>query len=450
MPSFRSLLGTLGLAVFFAFAPAPVRAQPAEAEAPKKELSEKTGAALGRLRPLVDAKDYAGALALIEPLLAAAPGRSFDRYVLAQIQAQILLTQGKLIEAIPPLETALRLGEGNPAFFDAASNREQLNLLAQLHYQRATDLKGVAAQEKAYLVALGYLTRWLERSPRPTAEVRTFAASLLYQLGTLREKPDAARIREAITQSREALLLSPAPSAQLQLVLVACHLQLGENARAAERLEAIVARDPANVSAWSQLQSIYLAQAAETKDEAEARAQNLRALHVLERAQPLGHLNSARDHYTRVAILFNLRQYSRAAAALEAGLAGSILENSRRNWELLASAYQQLGQDARAIDALTRATALFPADGALDFALAQLLYATGQIEPAYQRAEQALGKGLEKPGPTEAWLAYLAFELQRPADAARWVERARASGQVPASTLDPLAAAITEALRRRA
>ena len=423
----------------------------AQADLPKKEITEKTSGSLAQLKTFIDAKDYPKGLLLIDSLLAKAEPTSFDTYVLAQIKAQILLTQGKLTDAIVPLETSLRLGQNNPNFYDAAAELEQMNLLAQLHYQKAAELKDPAAQKAGYLTALDLMSRWLAKTPKPTADSRLFAASLTYQLGSLDPaKPDEPRLREAIGHAREGLLLSIKPTNQLVLLLVACHLQLGENPLAAEQLEALALRDPKSAVTWSQLQSLYLAAAADTQDPEESRRQNLRALLVLDRAQALGFLNTPKDHYTRVAILFNIQQYTRAAALLEKGLVDGSIENQKRNWELLTSAYQQTSQDEKALDAMLRASSRFPQDAALEFSLAQFLYNTGQLADAYARAEAALAKGLDKPGQAHVYLAYLAYELQRYDDAKGWVEKARASGEVPAATLDPLANAIAEAIRARA
>jgi hypothetical protein len=435
------------------FAP-PLRAQPAAAaDLPKKEITEKTSSGFPKLQPLVEARNYDAALVLVDQLLAGAAPGSYDTFVLSQVKAQILLTQNKLAEALVPLETAHRLAVGNANFFESAAHLDQLYLLAQVHYQVGADQKTPALQREGYEKALAYLQRWLERSPRAGADVRTLVASLLYNLATLDpSKPDAARLREAIGHVHEATLLSVHPGNQLQLLLLACHLQLGENARAAELLEVLAARDPKSSTTWSQLQSLYLAAAAEAGDPAgaDARAQNLRALLTLERAQAHGHLSSPKDHYTKVAILFNLQQFTRAAALLEKGLADGTLENSKRNWELLASAYQQTDQDAKALDAMDRAVGKFPEDGALEFSLAQFLYGAGRVADAYTRGQSALAKaGVEKPGPARLYLAFLAYELQRYEEAAQWVAAARATGDTPASTLDPLDRAITEALKAR-
>jgi len=425
-----------------------LRAQ-APADLPRKELTEATSESLGKLRPLIEAKNYDASLVLLDGLLAKAGPASFDRYVISQIKAQILLTQNKVAAAAEPLETALRLADKNANFYDAASYLEQLYLLAQVHYQTAADAKTPSAQKAGYQKALGHITRWFERSPRISVDSRLFAASLLYQIATLDPaKIDLARLREAMEQARMGRLLAVDPPAQLTLLLVGCHLQLNEHAPAAELLETLVLRDPKSATTWSQLQALYLARAADAKDPAEARAQNLRALHTLDRAQALGLLDSPKDRYTRVAILFNLRQYTRAAALLETGLADGTLENSKRNWELLASAYQQTDREEKALDALQRASDRFPADGSLEFGLAQALYGAGRTETAYERARSALAKGLENAGPAKVYLAYLAFELQRHEEAARWVADARQGGEASAN-LDSLDRAIADALAAR-
>jgi Tfp pilus assembly protein PilF len=441
----------LGLALAaITLAPA-LRAQTA-ADLPKKEVSEKTSSGFAKLKPLVDAKDYAGALALVDQTLAAAAPSSFDVYVLSQIKAQILLSQNQLAAAVAPLETALRLGEGNTNFFDATSNLDQINLLAQLYYQVAAEDKDPAKQRAGYEKALAFMDRWLDRTPQPTADGHAFCASLLYNLGTLDStKPDATRLKAAIGHAQDARLLALKPSSQVQFILIACHLQLGDNARAAELLELAASSDPKSSNTWSQLQSLYLTSAAETKDADLAYRLNLRALSTLERAQAQGFLNSPKDHYTRVAILFNIQQFSRAAELLEKGLADGTLENAKRNWELLASAYQQTSRDEKALDALDRAVRQFPADGPLEFSLAQFLYNTGKVNEAYRRSAAALAKpGIDKPGQVQIYLAYLAYELQRYDEAHRWIDAARAAGDVPAATIDPLAKAIADAVKERA
>jgi predicted Zn-dependent protease len=434
-----------------ALGPTSARAQAPAPELPKKEISEAASAGFAKLRPLLEAKSYPGALALVEQLLAAAEPASYDAYLLWQIQAQILLNQNKLTEAIRPLERSHALAEGNARFFDAATHLERLHLLAQLYSQEGAAQKTPAAQRTGYEKALAYTREWLARSPKPSADIANSAGSLLYHLATLdAAKPDLPRLREAADFAREALILSPNSGPQARLLLVACLRQLGDNASAAEHLEVLAAADPKNASIWSQLQGLYQNAAEEAKDTAAARASNIRSLLVIERAQAAGQLLSPRDNYMKVALLYNLGQFVRAADLLETGLADGTLENSKRNWELLGSAYQRFGREDRALDAAQRALAKFPEDGALEFSLARLLHEAGKTEEAYSRGRSALAKpGLDKPGQTRLYLAFLAYELQRYDEAARWIAEARAGGDVPAASIDPLDRAVTEAIAQR-
>ncbi len=447
MPLFPRLRA-LPLALLLALAAPSGFAQ--TAELPKKEISEKTSTGFSKLRPLLDAKDYPAALALIRSLAVDARPGTFDQFVLSQIEAQILLTQNQLADAVAPLERTLALADGNPNFADLAAKLELIGLLAQLRYQLAAETKEPVAQKAGYEAALAYADKWLGLSPGGGADIRALAAALHYTLGTLDAKPDPARLAQALDQAREALLLKPSLDTQIVSLQIACHLQLGQNLAAAELLELLAARDPKNASHWSQLQAIYLGAAAETKDPASANRLNLRALQVLERAQAHGHLSTPKDRYTVVAILFNLQHYGRAAELLEQGLADGTLEDSKRNWELLVSAHQQTHRPDRARATLERAVAKFPQDGALEFTFAQFLHQTGDGDAAYQRASSAFGKtGVEQPGQISLYLAYLAYELQRYEDAQTWVDRTRSAGGVPEKTLEPLARAIADALAAR-
>ena len=86
------------------------------AEAPKKELSEKVSEELGKLKPLMDEaqKDKAKAdelLTKVNALVAGAEPNSFDIAYLSQLKAQLYFGKEEYSNAIPALETALKLGD---------------------------------------------------------------------------------------------------------------------------------------------------------------------------------------------------------------------------------------------------------------------------------------------------------------------------------------------------
>ncbi len=411
------------------------------------QISGAIVADLGKLRELTEAKSYPPALALIDRLLGTVRPESYDRALLSQIKAQILLTDGRYTEAIAPLEDALRLAERNPAFLPDATTLESLFLLAQLHQQAASENKDLATQRAALARASEYLRRWQTRAPAPTPEGQRFAASLLYQRATLDpDRIDEALLDEAQRAAREGLVLQLQPPADLYVLLLASHQQRGENAEAAELLELLLQKTPDNLGYWQQLVSSYLALAASAKYEREADAHNLRALLSLERAQARGLLDSPKEHFNRVALLLNLRQLDPAIALLEKGLVDGTLENTRRNWELLANAYQQAAREPEAVSALQRAVAALPADGQLEFTLAQLFYAAGRIADARRHLERAVEKGsLATPGQAHLFLAYTAYELQDHAAAARHARDAAAFDDVKKEDLARLTQAISEA-----
>lgn len=438
------------LAFVVALLVAPASALLAQ-DPPKKEISDEVSAAFGKLRELTDAKNFTAAVAQLDALLSSAPADSYDRALVAQIQSQILLADGKFSAAVAPLEIALDLGERH-AFFAPAALQDQRYLLAQLHCQLAAEHKDPADQRLAYDRARDVLRRWFAAAPRPTADACLLSASILYNRATLAAgKPDADLLREARAEAERGLGLQPKPNLQLYILLLASLQQLGEISASADILELLVKQRPDSATYWQQLAATYLNLAADAKDEPESRRQYLRAILAFERAQTRGLLSSPKDRFNLVAIYFNIQQFDRAAALLETQLASDSPENARRGWELLASAYQQLRQDDRAVDAYQRALRAFPQDGQLEFALAQFHYSQNRAEAAYRHLENAAAKGgLAKPGQSALFSAYVACELQRYESAARWLESAARHDDAKKDELARLDRVVRDALRERA
>ncbi|MFA6289783.1 MAG: hypothetical protein WC661_20570 [Opitutaceae bacterium] len=447
-PLLRPFVRTVALAILLALG-APVAGH--GQAAPKKEISDEVSAAFGKLRELTDAKNYSAALAQLDALLATAAADSFDRAVISQIKAQILLAEGKFAAAAGPLEAALSLGERH-AFFEISALQEQRYMLAQIYHQLGVDEKDPVRQGDRYDQAYVLLRRWFEAAPRTTPEAHLLAASLLYNRATLAPgRPDAERLRQARVEAERGLALQTKPNLQFYVLIFAVLQQLGDTAGSAEILELLVKYQPDSETYWQQLAATYLTLATDTKDEDESLRHHLRAILTLERAQARNLLVSPKDRLNLIAIYFNIGQPGQAALLLEKGLADGSVESRRRNWELLASAYQQLHQDARAADAFERAIRALPQDGQLEFGLGQLHYALGRGDVAYRHLEAAAAKGgLEKPGQSDLFAAYVAFELQRYEDAARWIEAAGRHADVKKDALVRLERALGDSLRERA
>lgn len=412
------------------------------------QVSEALSAELGQLRTLTEAKNYPAALVIIDSLLGTVAADSFDRFLLAQVKAQILLNQGAYAASIAPLEDVLRFGD-RPGYLTDTARSETLFLLAQLHQQQASETKDTAAQRAALDRASGYLRRWQSGIQKPTTDGQLFAATLLYQQATLNpDRIDAALVAEALRAAETGLSLQLNPPSALYVLLLAAHQQRGENTQVAELLELLVAQNPANNSYWQQLVSTYLALAADAPNERETTRLQLRAILTLERAQARGLLATPADRFNLVALYLGLRQFAPAIALLEKGLALGTLDNTRRNWELLVSAYQQTQRDPAALTTIEKAIASLPADGQLEFTLAQLHYTAGRLADARKHLELAVKKGhLDKPGQTRLFLAYTAYELKDFPAAAEAAKAAAAHDDVKKDDLARLTQAIADATK---
>jgi hypothetical protein len=420
------------------------------AQTPAPQISEAVAAEFGQLRTLTEAKSYVPALAVIDRLLPTVAADSYDRVLLNQIKAQILLTQGAYSAAIAPLEDVLRFAD-RPGYLATSTHTDTLFLLAQLHQQRAVELAKAdrSVQQASYDRAIDYFLRWQSRIQKPTTDGQLFAASLYYQRATLDpDRPDPVTLEAARLAAREGLALQLKPPASLYVLLLAAHQQRNEHVQAAELLELLVAQNPDNTGYWQQLVSTYLNLAATAShDERLAARYNLRAVLALERAQARGLLATPRDRFNLVALYLGLRQFTPAIALLEKGLAEGTLENTRRNWELLANARQQADQPAAALATLEKAVAALPADGQLAFTLAQACYTAGRLADTRRHLETALQHPatLDKPGQAFLFLAYTCYELKDYASAAEAAQSAAAHDDVKKADLARLTQAIAEA-----
>ncbi len=450
----RRFVRLLALGVFCLATPSFTFAASNE-DAPKKEISDKVSSELAKLKERVDTKDYAGALKLLDGLLAGAKPVSYDTAMVSQIKAQILLTEGKYTEAIPALVTAQELGE-KYGFFDQRAQLDQLYLLCQIHYQLAADTKDPGEQGALYSKAYSYIHKWLKATPKPTTEGQLFAASILYGHATLRPgQPDVELLRKARTEAMEGLYLTIKPVDQIYVLLLASLQQLGDLKGTSEVLELLVSRHPANALYWQQLAGAYNALATAATEEKEIRRWHLRTILTIQRAQRNGIMDTPKDRVNVIGMYFNLEQYGKASDLLSEGLKSGQIENTRANWELLTLSFQQSGRDDLAVRTLEQAADTFPTEGQFELTLGQLHYGAGQLEKSLTHLERAVTKGnLKKPGAAYLFLGYTAFELQKYESASRW---AAAAAEQPDAMVDEatrlnsarLSRAIAEAIKDR-
>lgn len=405
-------LGSAVLALAFLL-PAPAALAADEAAPAEQNLSDAVGDALAKIRPLLDAKDWAGANKVIDDLIKVAEADSYDMNILLETRARILIQRGDYPAAIAPMEGALAIADKHH-FNTTKQTMEILNLLAQLYNQAADDPKrSKEDQLAAYEKAVGYMQRWFKLNTRPNEDVSFYYAQLLYGEAVAKngEHPDPELIKEAREQVEKVLLMSVRPKDATYAFLLATLNQEQNYTRGSELLELMLSKNPSSKTYWGDLVMFYMMLGQNTKDERKIREYNIRAINTIERAQALGFMKTPKDNFNLFTLYYNSNQYGAAADLLYAGLKAGTIDPTLSNWQLLASSYEQTNQDFMSIEVLKEASNRFPKNGELDFKVAQVYYGMNNLDEAFKYSEIAMEKGgLAKPLQTYEFIAYLAYE----------------------------------------
>lgn len=451
--TFITRLLKTGVIALSIVAVSPVASFAQNNDAPKKEISDKASEALTKLQPLTDEKQWTEALNLINSTLMTSAAESYDAMVLNQIKVQILLTLEKYPEAIPPMETAIRLGSTYD-FMEKKQFLEFNQILSQLYFQEANEIKGVTPADKRrrsdYLAkAYQAIQVYLQENDNPTEDSLSYAATMIYTQATMNDdKTDVKLLNEARTLAEKGILLSLKPRESFYVLILAALQQDNKNVEAAEILELLVAQNPTNKQYWQQLQATYLALANDAEEGSrQALEWNMRTIVTIDRAQKLGILDEPRDYFNRVGILMNIQQFDQSIAYLEEGLKLGKIEDTLKNWEYLATSYQQVNKEFKAIDVLSTAADKYPTEGELDFRIANLYYIMDKLEDAYKSGSTALRKGnLNNRPAVLMFVAYMGYELKKFEDALPLAQEAHELG---AERAEGLVKAIQGSLEER-
>lgn len=421
------------------------------------QLEEKTSSELEKLKPLTDAKNWDGALALINGLKSKVGPESFDMAILSDVEAKLFLQKGDYAKVIKPWEFALKLSDQHKYLSESAV-QDLVYYLAQIYYQEASGSKDPAVQKENFAKATTYISRWLANTNKPVTdqsrqEAQIIYANLLYNQAVIDpEKVDMTFIRKAEAEVQKGLRMTPHPKESFYVILLAISQQEGNYPQLADFLELLVKQNPQKKDYWSQLAGVYGNLASLEKDEKKAHEYNIRGILAIERAQALGFMKSPKDNYTLFGLYFNIGQFGRATELLHAGLRDGSIESDQKNWELLAQSYQQVDQLFQAIDALKEGAKKFPKSGQLDYQAATIYYSLNKPEDAFKSLQNATAKGnLDKPGAVYSFLGYVCYELGKLQEALDAINKALTYPDAQKDKqLPKLKAAIEEAIRERA
>ncbi len=395
-------------------------------------FTDKTNEALQKLQPLLDAKNWDGALNLLATANESAAPDSYDRSVIMDMVGKIHFQKDEVAQAITAWEETLRLDEAHAAY---AKPKEKLDLmlsLAQGYYQLASNTKVPAVAHDDFGRAASYIARWLKATPKPTFDTEYFYASVLYSEATANEKAiDKPTLLLAKDAAQKALRLSNHPKENLYVLLQAIYSQTEDLVHSAQYLELLVQLTPEKEGYWQLLWAAYMNMAAEEKDEDRARVFYARAINTLERAQSFHKMVAKKDNYNLATMYYSAGQFGKATDILSAGLTKGSIDSSLQNWELLSYSYQQVDQPLKAIAALKEAEVKVPNKGAeIDFEIAKIYAQLEDTHEAYTFAASAAAKGgIEKGFNLYQFLAYQAYEEEKYQEALDALNKAAAYPQ---------------------
>lgn len=382
----------------------------------KKEhsVSEKTQEAFGKLKPLQDAQNYNGMLALLEAIPVAP--NSYDEALVLDMKAKIYGMTNQLNKAIAPWERAVELSD-KFNYFPEKQILEIVFFLGQLYAQEATSTKDTKVAQAAFTKALTYFKRYLEKTPKPTPEaVSTYAMILYYKAIADPNNVDQALLKEARAVVEKALTGAIKPKESFYQLLLALQQQQNDLAGSAELLELLLKQNPNKKDQWQMLMGLYLqlSDKAKEKDPVLGREYLVRAIVTAERAQALGFLNTPKDNMNLVSLYLLANQFTKGTELLYNGMKKGVIESEPHNWRILGRYYQEANLNTQAVSVLQEATKLFPKNGELEVQIAQIYLQMEKTREALQHAKLAIAKGnLEgtKPYGVHYLIAYTAYEL---------------------------------------
>ncbi len=417
-PSLASQVRPVKIALTLAFAALAAGVSSAQTTPPQQppSLSEKVSAEIQKLKPLQDAKNWDGMIALLDGVIPTVGPASYDLAFIQDMRARLLAGKDQWAKAADTMELALRLSDASsPKFFDKNKTLEMVLFLAQINYQEATTVKVPEIQRKYLAKASDFIKRWLTTAPKPTPEIMSFYATILLQQAVADPKNiNQELLKLARAEVDKLFQTSIRPKENLYFLLLAILQQGNDIVRSAEILELIVKQFPTKKDYWPQLWATYLNLASDkTNDESTSRPHFIRAINTVERAQAQGFMNTPKDNFNLVSLYIQVNQFGKATDLLYAGLKSGGIENDPKNWVYLGYYYLQINRNLDALAVLKEASKLFPTNGQFDLQIGEIYRQDEKMKDARHNYREALRKGgLDRPYAVHTLLANVSYELE--------------------------------------
>jgi pentatricopeptide repeat protein len=233
-----------------------------------------------------------------------------------------------------------------------------------------------------YQAGLDAVRGWMQGQENPPPDALITAAQAYAQLG---------QCRQAVPAAKRAIDATAEPPQEWYQLLISCLYDARDYAGAADALQGALARFPDQTQYWQQLGQAYT-QAGDVS----------KALAVYALMYRQGLIHQPQDYLDLMSLYLQNNLPYQAAQVLQEGMQTGGVPANEANFMLLASAWQDAGEDERAVAALSEA-AKAAKSGDAYLAQAQIFAGRHEWSAVLDTAKKALAKGsLRRPG--RAWL----------------------------------------------
>lgn len=346
------------------------KAEPLYPEATREESGLKATARfvkpLNKIAELLEKERYDDAIAEAQRVAGEGKANAYERAVAYRYIASAYIDKDDYPQAMAHLERAL--GENG--------------LPNDAHYQLMFQLAQLQMAEEQYDTALATLDQFMAETRSEKPEYLATRGNALYRL---------ERYEEAVESIQKAIATSDSPQSSWSQLLMASYFEMDKPQEAAKIAEELARANPDDKATLMNLSAIYLE--ADMFDKAAA---------VLADAKARGMLTEERDYQQLYRIYLNTEgKEAEAIAVIKEGLEKGILKPGHEVYNLMGQAYYFSDKIPEAIAAY-REAAKYAENGETALNLARVLYNEEQYAEAKASANEAIQKGLRRPG--DAWV----------------------------------------------
>jgi len=364
--SMRAILGVIAAALF-TLASAASKEEKNEypkstRKDPKPEMSAGVQKDLNKGLDFVNNNQFDEAMPLLQKVADDPKASKYAHAMALYGEAQVANGKNDDATAIARFQEAYQL--------DALPNNQQFQVLYNIAVMQI--------QSEKYDDALKTLADWFKVTGAQKSEAYALQANAYYRLDKYQESVDAMK---------KALSLTDKPNESYYQILMASYAQLEQYDEAAKVLEQQLAKNPGDVKLTTQLATVYV-----------KGKQDQKAVDLLVAAKQKGLLTSESDYKLMGQLYDQLDKPKEGAAVLAEGFSKNIIKPSFEMYKLLGDSYALANDDAHAIEAYGKASALAK-DGNVDYVRGSLLMNNDRMKEAVEALRQAIAKGsLKQPG----------------------------------------------------